>query len=252
MIVMHGISSVESEYALPEHCILLDYFQEGYRFGENTSQVVPSSILSVRDTDTYNLSYFNHSFSTGFPAGVFDYPHGTSPFLYTLDNALANGEFTVEYLIRFDSTSTNYTGALRVNYSDYGHARCDCVSYDKSSQAFGYVNKTRSWDWLGPQNMPSGWIDGSRTWNGWHHVAICFKNNESLKLFIDGTLVRNVTYMYNIFNSKKVILNLVPYAWELNEGTKLGKYMISQLAVWDIAKWESNFSVDKRLIFNMV
>ena len=254
VILTHGANSlanVNPTPVLPEHCLLLDYFADGYSFiADNPTGTRPTAIVDVKDTDTYNLSYFDYStrFPNGFPAALFDGTSSDTDYVCTALGSLDNHELTFEYLVRhiYGSTySSNYRSTVTLHYP-FGQFRCD--DCNDTGMGAGINDSAGTYRWRGTYLIPtSGFIDGAYQWYGWHHVAVCIKNQQ-MQAFVDGKEVTNWSMQDP---TGTPTLNYRPFEWDTNNwSAKVGCYQITQVAIWDYARWTSNFTVPTKLIID--
>ena len=258
LILTHGANSLVRTPQLPGNCILLDYFIDGYRFGTSPTGDAPTSIKTILDTDTYNLSYFNNNiFPNGFPAAEFNGTSSNSTLKYTIDNYTSE-EFTIECLIRYDVGDQNYRSSYRIYYgdanTDFGYFRVDRCGWYGDSYAYARNNKSGTYQWDGSYTNPAKFIDGSRNWIGWHHVAISLLE-ETVYIFIDGTLCKTADAIAcklvpSLTPPLHLRIEFSPYSYDTNGGNKAGLYQIAQFAVWDKARYTESFNVSKDLILN--
>ena len=238
----------------PTDCILLDYFKDGYRFGVEPTGDAPT-LYGVSDTDTYNLSYFDHGrFGDSFPSAKFDGTGSNSNYEYEILNYPTLQEFTIEMLLRFDVIAQNYRSAFRIYYGTdegyHGYFRMDRTGWYGDSISYGRNDRLGTYKWTSGPSIYTN-IDGAREWIGWHHVAITIKD-QTVYLFIDGKLKATNDVIEPRPNNRngRIKLQFHPFSYDTNQGSKAGYYQIAQLAVWNTAKYTAEFTPSRTLIID--
>lgn len=225
---------------LPEHCVLLDYFSDGYRYGKQASESIFTSIESALPSDFGIQS--SDTFKQSVPFARFDGESVAIGLPYDISDVVdANTGFTVEFYLRAGNGGGAYSNTMGIKT---GNVVPKIVLYGETGAQYDYT-------------VGSHWYHGSLTainknylvstpWqSAWHHVAITVKRisgaGDAFQIYVDGNVANdhgpqifdtyNKTDSYNIY--------MYPCMNNNNAGMKQGYYDIAQLAVWDYPKYYS-------------
>ena len=245
-----GKSLNYSAYVLPEGLILLDYFKPGFRFGNIPQGEIITEDFSDENTD--NLNYFNHEiFGNTFPTLKRDGAANDDFYCYDIDELVAGNEFSIEFLVKYQGSSGSFGNSVFIEMPVYGGY---AQQYFHSARVAGnYRNGPSSYPWVGysrdcPSIPPASPIGKDNYCSSWKHIVYTKTKNNQMYWFMNGQMWYNTTVIELIDSLK---LYLIPCVIDVNNwNTKYYGYNITQLAVWNYAKYTSNFEVSKNLIIN--
>ena len=225
---------------LPEHCVLLDYFSDGYRYGKQASESIFNSIESALPSDFGIQS--SDTFNQSVPFARFDGESVAIGLPYDISDVVdANTGFTVEFYLRAGNGGGAYSNTMGIKT---GNVVPKIVLYGETGAQYDYT-------------VGSHWYHGSLTainknylvstpWqSAWHHVAITVKRisgaGDAVQIYVDGNVANDhgpqIFYTYNKTDSYNIYM--YPCMNNNNAGMKQGYYDIAQLAVWDYPKYYS-------------
>jgi hypothetical protein len=225
---------------LPEHCVLLDYFSDGYRYGKQASESIFTSIESALPSDFGIQS--SDTFNQSVPFARFDGESVAIGLPYDISDVVdANTGFTVEFYLRAGIGGGAYSNTIGIKT---GNVVPKIVLYGETGAQYDYT-------------LGSHWYHGiltainknylvSTPWqSAWHHVAITVKRisgaGDAFQIYVDGNVANDhgpqIFYTYNKTDSYNIYM--YPCMNNNNAGMKQGYYDIAQLAVWDYPKYYS-------------
>ena len=225
---------------LPEHCVLLDYFSDGYRYGKQASESIFTSIESALPSDFGIQS--SDTFDQSVPFARFDGESVAIGLPYDISDVVdANTGFTIEFYLRAGSGVGAYSNTIGIKT---GNVVPKIVLYGETGAQYDY-------------SVGSHWYHGSLTainrnylvstpWqSAWHHVAITVKRiggaGDAFQIYVDGNVANDhgpqIFYTYNKTDSYNIYM--YPCMNNNNAEMKQGYYDIAQLAVWDYPKYYS-------------
>lgn len=230
--------------------ILLDYFEEGHRYGVLGTGVDRTSI----GHDSTNFSYFNtNSFQNGVPYGTFDNAYNDT-FEYDFNDSLresTGNTFTIEFFIRMSGNyyrDWNIVPIFEVLFNNDKY--CRFVPQINSSSNFMYINMDYKYDNISTSNtLLYGYDDktvfpnGNQYFNNWKHVAIVFSGK-----IVCGYV--NGIYRYATDFNDEGILGKLRLFGRMFVNTDFS-YDITQLAVFNYVRYSGkNFTVNPNLLIN--
>jgi hypothetical protein len=217
---------------MPPHCVILEYFQEGFRRGSKSINDIFTSIgtespssfkvsSSAKFGNAVPFARFDGTGNMGFPT-IYDYGGLVDP----------DAGYTVEFWLRQSSTGGWVRKYMMLLNSDRAHnyiEYCAMPSYT-SEYLRGYTPTSGSWSWGYGRNVSSSWLN-------WHHIAYVIYGH-TIQLYTDGTLNDTVT---NWKGPPLPAIGLQNYLCDANAyNTKYGYYDLCQLTVWDYRKYSGN------------
>lgn len=227
---------------MPPHCVMLEYFQEGFRRGSKAVQDIFTSIETASPT-TFNASS-SPTFRNSVPFARFNGSTNINfPNIYSMPTELFSAEgFAVEYWGRQSSTNGWVRKYMTISKPDNSYPYHLMPSYT-SALVIGYSPTSGGW-WWGSKNGLSS------SWTNWHHIVHVVKNG-ILRTFFDDVCSHEVSDWYSA--RMPLGINLSAYLCDANSyGTKYGYYDICQLTVWDYPKYWDNFSVPDMLYIDTI
>ena len=226
---------VDVPQKLPEHCVILDYFRDGYRLGKPAENSVFTSVESAIPTD-FNIQS-SDTFKQSVPFARFD-GEGTlvGPNAYQLNDIVdPTIGFTVEYYIR-TSESTEWVR----DTAGLGNNEFKLMISGSNDGYYGY-NNAGSWSWGHITIEDKSYLVSTPWHSSWHHIAYTVKYDENYKvqLYVDGIrAAHGSTITFSNWNPGN-ILSVWTYNYmnDSNTRSKCGYYDIAQLTVWDYPKY---------------
>jgi hypothetical protein len=227
---------------LPKHCVILDYFQDGYRFGKAADASVFTSVETGLPTD-FNIQR-SSTFGNAVPYARFnDTGSLVSSTAYSLADIVDSSTgFTVEYYIRTSESSewVRDTAGLGPN-------ACKLMISNSNACLYGY--STGGWAWGQLVINGSGDIISPSWDSAWHHVAYTVTHSGSIganydrvQVYIDGNRVYPLSHsltdwLHSNNYADAYTIWMYNYMNDSNYRQKLGYYDVAQLAVWDYPKY---------------
>lgn len=246
----HGVYNMGNSIPLPSGCVLVDYFKPGFRFGEQLKGGnIP--VVNYSDSGEHNLNFLEHSiFGDYFPAGHFDFEYSDDKLIYHYDVSSKNiNDFSIEYLIRY---SKNRDEAIfGVSVLLYSGNQLICQLYFPTNSGDNYFAYNRldsggSLPWSGSLYNGNDIIPGENgsSPKNWKHIAITYSTQATQwSFFINGSLRSNAGINVHY---KLTDIYLLPFVYNVNyPNEKTCYYDITQLALWDYAKYLSSFPISQ-------
>lgn len=224
---------------LPPHCVLLDYFTDGYRLGVESTGGTFTSLAHE------NMSSLNYSktFPEGMPVAVFDESTYNPTMNYDLTALInPNDGYSFEYWVKMNAVMGNNV------YYACNHMACDnksdfrLIYYNNNSIGYNCV------DSIGNSSYRTGGASGAMGATTWHHIAVT-RTGSTIQLYINGR--RGFSDTVYTYTSVIPSISLVVYQCTGNVNSSFRRqcaYSMAQLAVWDYPKYTSNFTPDSTLI----
>lgn len=245
-----GVYNMGDNIKLPAGCVFVDYFEPGFRYGEQMrGGNVP--VVNYSDSGEHNLNFLDHSiFGDYFPAGHFDFEYSDDKLIYHYDVSSKNiNDFSLEYLIRY---SKNMAGAVfGASVLLYSGDKLICQLYFPTNSgnlyfAYNHLDSGGSLPWSGSLFNGNNIIPGEpgSEPKQWKHIAITYSTQGSQwSFFINGSLRSNAGINVNY---KLTDIYLLPFVYNVNNPTaKTCYYDITQIALWDYAKYLSSFPINQ-------
>ena len=231
---------------IPQHCVILDYFRDGYRFGKAASASVFTSVETALPTD-FNIQT-SSTFGQSVPFARFD---GTGTLIksqsYNLEDIVNSATgFTVEYYIRTAERNDWVRDTVGLGPNDF---KIMISNYNEG--LYGYSTGGWSWGTLSLLHSSGGNIIESSWYSAWHHVAYTVTHSGSagdeydkVQLYVDGYRLRGLSHSLTDWRhsypySDPYTIWMYNYMNDSNNRYKLGYYDIAQLAVWDYPKYDN-------------
>lgn len=225
---------------IPQHCVILDYFRDGCRFGKAASTSIFTSVETALPTD-FNIQT-SSAFGQSVPFARFD---GTGTLTkshsYNLDGIVdASTGFTVEYYIRTAECSEWVRDTVGLGPDEFK------VMISRSREGvYGY--SSGGWSWGTLYINGSGNIITSPWHSAWHHMAYTVTHAGSadadydkVQLYIDGRRISEFTTWRHAYpHSEPYTIWMYNFMNDSNYRNNLGYYDIAQLAVWDYPKYNN-------------
>lgn len=240
--------------AIPEHCILLDYFTENNHYGSikrNSNYAdypTTTGIIQNNSQDNLGSTFFNLSkskFKNGIPYAKF-YNYGTG------------GQFSQSEMLTFSGLNkTNFPQGISIECLisvDANASFCQCWQYDpmhnfagiygSGSSVGSYLCNGSSFGFNNNIGSLKQVVGNGATAKYWHHYAysIDFVNKKHY-LFLDGNLA---IQSINNLSGGSICIN--PCCIHTLDGSsKLNSaFYMTQLAVWDYPKYTTNFTIPNK------
>ena len=241
-------------FTMPEGLILLDYFKPGFRFGNISETEIITQDFSDESID--NLNYFNHEiFGNSFPTLKRD-GAASDPYYYSYINELIDtNEFTVEYLIKYDGDTYDFGVSVHLvgGYTEDDWLSYMAQFYHGARTGGNYRSARYNYPGTGTYNCPTNGspVGKNNNCSSWKHIAMVKTTNNNFVWYMNGkqwysSSVITISDFYKFFIAfPPCVLNT--NAWS----QKYYGYNITQLAVWNYAKYTSNFEVSKELLINI-
>lgn len=250
----HTLNASSTGGAIPEHCVLLDYFTENNHYGSikrnpnYADYPTTTGIISNNNYDNLGSTYFDLSkskFKNGIPYAKF-YNYGTG------------GKFSQSELLLFSGlNNTNFPQGISIECLmsvDYNANFCQCWQYDPmnnfsgirgdSSSVGSYLCNGSSFGFNGSIGQLKQVVGNGVQAKYWHHYAysIDFVNKKHY-LFLDGNLAIQLS---NNLSGGSIGIN--PCCIDTNNGSsKLNSaFYMTQLVVWDYPKYTTNFTIPNK------
>ena len=231
---------------MPAHCVILDYFRDGYRFGKLASESIFTSVESALPTD-FNIQE-SSTFGQSVPFARFD---GTGNLVaadaYDLTGvADADPGFTVEYYIRTSEANSWVKDTMGLGPAEFKLM----LSYSLEC-LYGYSTGGWSWGTLSLLNSYGGDVISTPWHSGWHHVAFTVTHSGSsdrdydkVQVYLDGNRLKGLSHSLTDWRhsypySDTYTIWMYNFMNDSNHRSKLGYYDIAQLAVWDYPKYDN-------------
>lgn len=222
---------------LPPHCVLLDYFTDGYRLGVEPTG---GTFTSLSHETMSSLNY-SKTFPEGMPVAVFDATKFNPMLEYDLTNLVNMSDgYSIEYWLKMD----NVMG----NNQYYACNRIKCEN-KQDFQLIYYNNRMSGYNCVSSIGQSFYIVDGSfSSASSWHHVAVT-RTADFIRVYINGTLqASNTVYTYPA-SIPEIMLDVYLCSGDVNHSmNKQTSYRMTQLAVWDYPKYTSNFTPNSTLI----
>lgn len=240
-----GKSLNYNTYILPEGLILLDYFKPGFRFGNIPQGEIITEDFSDENTD--NLNYFNHEiFGNSFPTLKRDGDASDPYYLCYINELIDTNEFTVEYLIKYDGDSSSFGVSVHLvgGYTEDDWLSYMAQFYQNTGTGGNYRYAQNNYPWTGTYGSPNGSPVGKNNYcSSWKHIALVKTKNNSFKWYMNGKewYSSSVITMSDFY---KFFIAFPPCVLNTNNWSqRYYGYNMTQLAVWNYAKYTSNFEV---------
>jgi len=258
MILTHGANSlIRASFKLPEHCILLDYFVDGYRGGiqaiQNDSYTFTTGFAPYDSSSDGHIKYFDISKTPfeGLPYARFannigETKSNTGCLTYRgFSKTLYPNGISAEFLARLSGPEASGHSNTPVQYFEMEALAnfTNMTSYNSTVGSYLYENGSYSLNWT--IGYLRNVLTSDTTGYSWHHFAVTFDYpNNKMYLFIDGYLSRISNHNHS---SNYMILHAAA-ASMYNPSILIRSYDIAQLAIWDYPKYKESFDISHDLI----
>lgn len=242
-------------FTMPEGLILLDYFKPGFRFGNISQDEIITQDFD--DTSTDNLNYFNHSiFGNTFPTIKRDGTASDPYYYFYINELIDTDEFTVEYLIKYDGHAYDFGVSVHLvgGYTESDWMSYMAQFYHGARTGGNYRTSRSSYPWTGTYNCPyippASNVGKDNNCSSWKHIAMVKTKNNRIYWFMNGQKwYENSVISMDGF--ERFFIAVPPCVVNTNSwGSKYYGYNMTQLAVWNYAKYTEHFEVSRDLIVN--
>lgn len=225
---------------LPQNCVLLDYFTEGYRLGIEPDPE-SGSFASVSQEAIAALDY-SSIFPNGMPVAVFNKSTATPTMNYDLSRAITLTDgYTIEFWAK--------TSATEMKWLSMFLTKCN-GSTDWRSLYYVWYQFGGFWRNSSGSTQYEIYQTKNTTTEAtaWHHFALTRTYNH-LYYFVNGECTHNkVSYDYGV-DKAELILSLYQCVGDVNKSmAKFCDYRMAQLAVWNYPRYTTAFTPSSKLI----